>query len=267
MGIDSAKRPTLEGGYQYHVRVKPGDLPEIVLMPGDPERVEKIVSQLGDSEILTRHRGLIAAKGTYKGVEVGAVCSGMGSPSTAIVVEELARVGVKTFIRVGSTGALQPRIRVGDLIIATGAVRLEGTSKQYVMQEYPAVADHEVTRALVRSARDLGLRHYVGIVASTDSFYTGQGRPGFKDYKQSWTEKVVPDLQAAGVLSFEMESSLLFVLSGLYGLRSGAVLAVFASRVTDEFAVKGEDEAISVALEAARDLAAGADIADRSGFS
>jgi len=254
MSIDSARRPTLEGGYQYHVRVKLGDLPEIVLMPGDPERVDKIVSKLENAVILTRHRGLVVAKGTYKGIDVGAVCSGIGSPSTAIVVEELARVGVKTFIRVGSTGALQPGIRVGDLIIATGAVRLEGTSKQYVMPEYPAVADHEVTSALVKSAGDLGLRYHVGIVASTDSFYTGQGRPGFKDYRQSSTDKVVPDLQAAGVLSFEMESSLLFVLSGLYGLRSGSVLAVFASRVTDEFAVKGEDDAISVALEAAREL-------------
>ncbi len=255
MGIDSAKRPTSEGGYQYHVRVKAGDLPEMVLMPGDPERVDKIVSRLEKATILTRHRGLVAARGRYKGVDVGAVCSGIGSPSTAIVVEELARVGVRTFIRVGSTGALQPDIKVGDLIIATGAVRLEGTSKQYVIPEYPAVADREVTGALVRSAGNLGLRCHVGVVASTDSFYTGQSRPGFNDYTQSSTEKLIPDLQAAGVLSFEMESSLLFVLSGLYGLRSGSVLAVFANRVTDEFAVKGEDDAVSVALEAARELA------------
>jgi len=255
MGIDSAKRPTLEGGYQYHVRVKSGDLPEIVLLPGDPERVDKIVSKLENAAILTKHRGLVAARGTYRGVDMGAVCSGIGSPSTAIVVEELARVGVKTFVRVGSTGALQPEIKVGDLIIATGAVRLEGTSKQYVMPEYPAVADQEVTRALIRSAENLGLGYHTGIVASTDSFYTGQGRPGFEDYRQSSTDGVIPDLQAARVLSFEMESSLLFVLSSLYGLRSGSVLAVFANRVTDEFAVKGEDDAISVALEAVRELA------------
>jgi len=255
--MSSAKRPSLEGGYQYHVRVRPGDLPGIVLLPGDPERVEKIASRFEHGEILTRHRGLVAARGRYKGAELGAVCSGMGSPSTAIVVEELARVGVRTFVRVGSTGAIQPNIEVGDLVIATGAVRLEGASKQYVMAEYPAVADHGVTKALAKAATDLGIRHHVGIVASTDSFYTGQGRPGFKDYRQSWTGDILPDLQAAGVLSFEMESSLLFVLSSLYGLRSGSVLAVFANRVTDKFETKGEDEAISVGLEAARELAIG----------
>jgi len=255
MSMRSAKRPKLEGGYQYHVRVKPGDLPEIVLMPGDPERVEKIADRLEDVKRLTTHRGLVAIRGEYKGVEVGAVCSGMGSPSTAIVTEELARVGVRTFIRVGSTGAIQPQIKVGDLVIASGAVRLEGTSKQYVMPEYPAVADHGLTRALADAAGRLGVRHHVGIVASTDSFYTGQGRPGFEDYRQSWMDNILPDLQSAKVLSFEMESSLLFVLSGLYGLRSGAVLAVFASRVTDEFAVKGEHEAISVGLEAAKQFA------------
>jgi uridine phosphorylase len=254
MGAISARKPTAEGGYQYHVRVRRGDLPEVVLLPGDPERVEKIASKLDRGEILTRHRGLVVARGRYKGVEVGAVCSGMGAPSTAIVVEELARVGVRTFIRVGSTGALHQRIRLGDAIIATGAVRLEGASRQYVMLEYPAVADHEVTRALIRACEALGLRYHVGVVASTDSFYTGQGRPGFNEYKQSWMEHIVPDLQAAGVLSFEMESSLLFVLSGLYGLRSGSILAVFANRATDEFAVKGEDEIIAAALEAAREL-------------
>lgn len=254
MSTSSARSPTVEGGYQYHVRVRRGDLPEVVLLPGDPERVEKIASKLSHSEILTRHRGLVAARGVYKGVQVGTVCSGMGAPSTAIVVEELARVGVRTLIRVGSTGALQPEIALGDVIIPTGAVRLEGTSRQYVMPEYPAVADHEVARALVEASKALGLKYHVGIVASTDSFYAGQGRPGFNDYRQSWMDDVVPDLKAAGVLSFEMESSLLFVISSLYGLRSGSILAVFANRATDEFAVKGEDSVIAAALEAARAL-------------
>ena len=254
MGTSSARRPTVKGGYQYHVRVRRGDLPEVVLLPGDPERVEKIASKLSHSSILTRHRGLVVARGDYEGVQVGVACSGMGAPSTAIVVEELARVGVRTLIRVGSTGALHRSIGLGDIIIATGAVRLEGTSKQYVMPEYPAIADHEVTRALIKASEALGLKHHVGIVASTDSFYTGQGRPGFNDYKQSWMDDIVLDLHAARVLSFEMESSLLFVISTLYGLRSGSILAVFANRATDEFAVKGEGGAIAAALEAARAL-------------
>lgn len=249
--VSSADKPELEGGYQYHVRVRKGDLPETVLLPGDPERVEKIVSLLDSGRIITRHRGLVIGKGFYKNKEVGAVCSGMGAPSTAIVVEELARVGVKTIIRVGSTGAIQSYINIGDIIIATGAVRLEGTSKQYVVSEYPAISDFEITMKLIDSAKRLGIRHHIGIVASTDSFYTGQGREGYNGYKQSWMENLISDLSKANVLSFEMETSLLFVLGSLYKLKTGSVLAVFANRITNEFKILGELEAIKVALEAA----------------
>lgn len=250
--VSSADRPELEGGYQYHVRVKKGDLPETVLLPGDPERVEKIISLLDDGTIITRHRGLVVGKGLYKNVEIGVACSGMGAPSTAIVVEELARVGVKNIIRVGSTGAIQPYVNVGDIIIAIGAVRLEGTSKQYVIAEYPAISDLELTLKLIHSAKTLGVKYHVGIVASTDSFYTGQGREGYDGYKQSWMSNLISDLSRANVLSFEMESSLLFVLGRLYKLRTGSVLAVFANRITNEFRIAGELEAIKVALESSK---------------
>lgn len=253
--ISSAKEPVLRGGYQYHVRLKEGDLPRVVLLPGDPERVEKIASHMDDVEILTRHRGFVSARGKYKGVVLGAVCSGIGSPSTAIAMEELSRIGVRVFIRVGSTGAIRPDIDVGDLIIPTGAVRLEGTSRQYVIPEYPAVADMDVLLELRKVADRLGHRYHIGIVASTDSFYTGQGRPGFRGYGQSWMDHILSDLARANVLSFEMESSAIFIISSLYGLKAGSVLAVFANRPRDEFAIKGEEEAIMVGLEAGRELA------------
>ena len=141
-------------------------------------------------------------------------------------------------------------------MISTGAVRLEGTSKQYVRVEYPAVANYEVLLALIRAAEKLGYRYHVGITASTDSFYTGQGRPGRGGYSQSYLRDIVRDLQAARVLNFEMETASLFTIAGVYGLRAGSVCAVYANRVTGEFeAGKGEREAAEIATEAVKILA------------
>ncbi len=250
MEYKSALRPESKGRLQYHVSLKPGDISRYVLLPGDPDRVEKI-SKLWDSrKAVGKHREYLTHTGYYKGVRITACSTGIGSPAAAIAVEELANIGADTLIRVGSTGSIQPEIRLGDLIITTAAVRLEGTTRQYVRIEYPAVASYEVVAALVEAAETLGYRYHVGITATTDSFYCGQARPGYKGYWQSWMENIIPDLQRAKVLNFEMEAAAILTLASLYGLRAGAVCTVYADRVRNKFQVKGEKEAAQVACEA-----------------
>ncbi|MEM1775281.1 MAG: nucleoside phosphorylase, partial [Desulfurococcaceae archaeon] len=180
--IKSASVPETDSGLQYHLMVKPGDVSKYVLLPGDPERVPIIAKYWDEYWHVATHREFVTYSGYYKGVFISATSTGIGAPSTAIAVEELARVGAEVFIRVGTTGALKKEIKVGDLIISTGAVRLEGTSKHYVIPEYPAVASYDVVLALIEAAETLGVRYHVGLTASSDSFYVGQERPGFKGY-------------------------------------------------------------------------------------
>ncbi|WP_297486930.1 uridine phosphorylase [Thermococcus sp.] len=250
----SAERPQTEEGYQYHIACKPGDVSRYVLLPGDPGRVPKISSLWDEAREIAFHREYRTHTGKYKGVPISVTSTGIGGPSTAIAIEELAAIGADTFIRVGSTGAIQPGMEIGDLIIAKAAVRLEGTSKQYVRVEYPAVADLEVTLALIEAAETLGVPYHIGITASTDSFYLGQGRPGLNNYFPSFARNIIDDLRQANVTNFEMEAATLYTLASIYGLRAGCVCSVFANRVTNEFGTKGEREAAMVASEAVKIL-------------
>jgi len=250
----SADRPETEDKVQYHIHLKPGDVSRYVLLPGDPDRVSKITKDWDRVEEMAKHREYLTQTGFYKGVRVSVCSTGIGSSAAAIAVEELANIGADTFIRVGSTGSIQKECKCGDLIISTGAVRLEGTSKEYVRAEYPAVASYDVVAALIEAVESLGYQYHVGITASTDSFFCGQARPGFRGYKQSWMENLIPDLRAAKVYNFEMEAAAILTLSNLFGLRAGAVCTVFANRVTDEFKVVGEEEAGKTATEAVRIL-------------
>jgi len=253
--MKSASRPETEEGLQYHLQVKPGDVSRYVLLPGDPGRVEKIASFWERSWKVASHREFTTYSGYYKGVFISATSTGIGAPSTAIAIEELARVGSDTFIRVGTTGALHRDIKVGDVIISTAAVRLEGTSKQYVIPEYPAVASLEVTLALIFAAELNNVRYHVGLTASSDSFYVGQERPGFRNYLPPFQKGLIEFLKSVRVLNFEMEASLIFTLASIYGLRAGAVCAVIANRETEEFVVDaGVEDAIKVANEAVRIL-------------
>ncbi|MFQ6088602.1 MAG: nucleoside phosphorylase [Candidatus Methanofastidiosia archaeon] len=249
----SAKKPEVEGK-QYHIACGEGDLSKYVLLPGDPERVLKVAKDWDSFEEIAFHREYRSVTGEYKGMEISCISTGIGSPSATIALEELSRIGCDTFLRVGSCGAIQKEIECGDLVISTGAVRLEGTSKQYVRVEYPALANHEVVLALIEASESFGFTYHLGITASTDSFYTGQARYGFKEYRQSFMKTLISDLQKAKVLNFEMEAAALFTLSNVYGLRCGAVCAVFANRVTDEFQMKGERDAGLVGSEALRIL-------------
>lgn len=252
---EKASRPETADKLQYHIGLKPGDIAPFVLLPGDPDRAT-LISKIWDSaKQMAEKRSYVSYTGIYKDIPITTTSTGIGCPATAIAIEELATIGAKTLIRVGSSGAIQKGINCGDLIISTGAVRTDGTSSQYVIPQYPASANYQVIQALIEAAETFGYKYHVGITCSTDSFYTGQGRPGFENYWQSFMDDIIPDMKAARVLNFEMECSTIFTLSNLFGLRSGAVCAVFANRETEEFATLGEKEASKTACEAVKILA------------
>jgi len=245
----------ISGGKQYHIDCGTGDLADYLLVPGDPDRVTKIVRFWDFAKEVSRHREFRSFTGKYKGVPISALSSGIGPACMAIVVNEASRVGVHTFIRVGSTGAIQKGINCGDVIIAYAAVRLDSTSNCYIMPEYPAAANYEVLLALIEAAESLGINNYhVGITATTSDFYVGQSRSPAKEYA-AWREDLLPTLQRTGVLNFEMETATLYTLTSLYGLRAGSICAVFANRCTNEFRPEaGEENAIKIANEAIRKL-------------
>jgi len=240
---------------QYHLEVAEGDVADAVLLPGNPERLDKITPLWDDHEEVAHHREYRTATGTYEGTPISVTSTGIGSPSAAIALEELARVGAETFVRVGSCGAIQPGMDVGDLVITRGAVRQEGTSDEYVREDYPAVADGEVVSALVAAAERLGYDYHVGITMSSDAFYAGQGRTGFGGFEAAGSDDLIADLQAANVANVEMEAAALCTLGNVYGLRTGAVCSVFANRVTGEFRTEGETRAAETASLAVHLLA------------
>ncbi len=236
---------------QYHLKVREGEIEGPVLLPGDPDRVELISNEWDHATELAAHREYRTVAGEYDGEPIGVTSTGIGSPSAAIAVEELARIGVESFIRVGSCGAIQEHIDIGDLVITTGAVRQEGTSDEYIREEYPALAHDEVTTALVTAAERLGYTYHLGVTCSTDSFYAGQSRPGFGGYQTIAASERIEELRRAGVVNFEMEASVILTLATLYGLRAGAVCTVYANRVTGEFRTSGEKKAAKTASLAA----------------
>ncbi|HMP72091.1 MAG TPA: nucleoside phosphorylase [Kiritimatiellia bacterium] len=212
-----------------------GDVGEYVFLPGDPGRVPKISEHWDDFEEVCRVREYVVHTGTKNGVRMTAASTGIGAPSTAIIMEELANVGAKTFIRVGNSGAIADKVQLGDYCIATGAVRDEGTSKSYVAPEYPAVAHYEVVQALIEAAKASGAVFHTGTVVSIDGFYArnkviGSGGEwmtmGHGGYEQSWMNDYCRNWKRAGVLNVEMESGVIFTLAGLYGLRAGTICTV-----------------------------------------
>lgn len=240
-------------GKLYHTQCQKGDLSPYVLLPGDPDRVLKIAHLWDDYTEVAYNREYRSVRGTYKKTDISCISTGIGSPSAGIAVEELARIGCHTFIRVGSTGVIQD-FPLGDLIINTGSIRFDGTSQKYIEKEYPAVAHYEVVLSLIEACESLGYPYHVGIGASTDSFYLGQGRPGFNNFFQSKYEKFIEDLQKASILNLEMEASCILTISSLYRLRAGVLCAVFANRITGEFLKSGEERAGRAASEALRIL-------------
>ena len=212
------------GELQYHIRVKPGDVGDSVLLPGDPGRVESIARLLDRPRKVASNREFTTYTGEFDGRPVSVCSTGIGSPSTAIAVEELAAIGARTFIRVGTTGSIQKGVGFGDLVVATAAVRDEGTTPGYVPLGYPAVADFELAQSMLAAGRSLSYRIHAGIVRSHDSLYADLHASRMP--RREELEEALQVWQRAQVLCNDMESSTIFVLCALRKLRGGAVLTV-----------------------------------------
>ncbi|MBN6739828.1 uridine phosphorylase [Acidithiobacillus ferrivorans] len=227
---------------QYHIGLSRAMLrgARYVLLPGDPDRVEPIARCLDRAIELARHREYRSALGYVDDTPVLVMSTGIGSPSTGIAVEELARLGVTHFLRLGTTGAIQPHIALGDLIISEGAVRLEGTSGHYAPVEYPAVASLSLTQKLVEAAVHHNFSYQTGICCSSDSFWPGQERyDSFSGYVQRRFQGSLDEWQQLGVLNFEMETSALFTIVRTFGLHAASLCGVIALRTQSESVQEG----------------------------
>lgn len=206
---------------QYHINLSKENTAKYAILPGDPGRVEKIAALLDNPKEVSFNREYKSFEGYINDEKVLVVSTGIGGPSTAICVEELAQIGADTFIRVGTCGGMQMNVNPGDLIIASGAIRMEGTSREYLPIEFPAVADFEVTSALSQAAKKLNYHHHIGVVQAKDSFYS-QHNPdsmGVSDeLKSKWNAWI-----KGGCLASEMESAALYIVSAVRGLRSGSI--------------------------------------------
>jgi len=209
---------------QYHIQCAQGDVGEYVILPGDPGRVESIAAHLDGAVMVSQNREYTTYTGTLLGKKVSVTSTGIGGPSAVIALEELVKTGAHTFIRVGTSGGINMKVKSGDLVVASAAVRQEGTGLHYAPAEYPAAANFEVTRALVDAAAKLGLTCHCGVVHCKDSFY-GQHDPG----RMPVSNELIAKWEAwkrLGVLVSEMESAALFVAADALGVRAGAVLNV-----------------------------------------
>lgn len=222
---------------QYHIGLSRQMLQgaQYALLPGDPDRVESIASALENPSALTQHREYRSALGHVGDAPVLVMSTGIGAPSTAIAVEELAQLGITHFLRLGTTGAIQSHVSLGDLIICEGAVRLEGTSEHYAPIAYPAVASLSLTQKLVEAAKFHELPYQIGICCSSDSFWPGQERyDSFSGYVPKRFQGSLEEWQRLGVLNFEMESSALFTVARTFGLHAASLCGVIALRTQSE---------------------------------
>jgi uridine phosphorylase len=230
----------------------------VAIIPGDPARSQRIAERMSNPQPLASHREFNSWLGELDGKPVAVCSTGIGGPSTSIAVEELAQLGIRTFLRVGTTGAIQPHINIGDLLITTGSVRLDGASYHFAPGAYPAVADFECTTALVAAAKTLGVKAHVGITASSDTFYPGQER--YDTYSgrvnREWAGSM-KEWQALHVMNYEMESATLLTMCSAMGLRAGMVAGVIVNRTQQETpdaaaALSAEADSVAVTIEAAR---------------
>lgn len=213
---------------EFHINCRAGDVGRYCLLPGDPGRSEKIAKYFDDPVHVATNREFVTYTGTLLGEKVSVVSTGVGGPSASIAMEELANIGVDTFIRVGTCGGIKLDVKSGDLVVATGAVRMEGTSREYAPLEFPAVADLEVVNALAAAARELGAKSHIGVVQCKDSFY-GQHEPEVKPVSYELLNKWEAYIRC-GVLASEMESAALFVVASYLGVRCGSNFLVVGNQ-------------------------------------
>lgn len=247
----------------YHIGFGASDLPEgttIALLSGDPERSDHIATQvLSGGRELSRHRGLDGFVAELpSGRPVVCATSGMGAPSMSIVVNELVQVGIRTIIRIGTSGSIQPHVRVGSVVIGAAALTNQGAADDIAPTQYPAAADPFLTVALARAAEEAGIDHHVGTMASADTFFEGQERSASSanPHLQRRLRGMVDEYAALRVLNFEMEAGTLFKMGGVYGFQAGCVCGIIAQRTEDERPDLSQkdaavDRAIAVAVAAA----------------
>jgi len=242
---------------QFHTAVAAGEVGRYVLLPGDPKRCEKIAAYFENPLLIADSREFVTYTGTLDGTLVSVTSTGIGGPSASIAMEELAEAGADTFIRVGTCGGMDINVKGGDLVIATGAIRMEGTSREYAPIEFPAVADLEIVNALVQSAAALGYPYHTGIVQCKDSFY-GQHRPeslpNGAELERKWDAWL-----KLGAKASEMESAALFIVASYLHVRCGTVLLAAANQEREKAGLENPrvydtDHAIHAAVEALRIL-------------
>jgi len=228
---------------QHHIGLLPGDVGETVFLPGDVHRAKFIADLFDEAELIAHSRQYITYTGTYKGVKVSVTSTGIGCPALAIAVEELIKVGGKNFIRIGTCGALQKYVKLGDIIIATAAVRGDGTSREYFPLEYPAVADFYMLEALVKAAEARKVKPHVGIIRAHDAFYA-ESILANSDYlllDKPWIE--------SNVLSTENESSTLFTLATARKCRGGTILTPVGHHLFPDAMISDEELKKAIELE------------------
>ncbi len=244
-------------GLQYHIGLKEGDVGEYVILPGDPKRCEKIAKYFDDAKLVADRREYTTYTGCLNGVKVSVTSTGIGGPSASIAMEELVKVGAKYFIRVGTCGGMDLDVKSGDLVIATGAIRMEGTSKEYAPIEFPAVANYDIVTALINSAKKLNLPYHVGVVECKDSFY-GQHSPELMPVNYELQNKWNAWLKL-GCLASEMESAALFIVASYLKVKVGSIFLVVANQEREKQGLENPvahdtELAIKTAVEAIKNL-------------
>lgn len=242
---------------QYHIQVASGEIGRYVILPGDPKRCAKIAQYFDDPVLIADNREYITYTGTLDGVKVSVTSTGIGGPSASIAMEELYRCGADTFIRIGTCGGMQLDVKSGDVVVATGAIRMEGTSREYAPMEFPAVPDLNVTNALVNAARSMGYPFHTGVVQCKDTFY-GQHEPETKPVSYELMNKWEA-WKRLGCMASEMESAALFIVGSYLHVRVGSCFLVVANQEREKMNLPNPvahdtDMAIRVAVEAIRDL-------------
>lgn len=242
---------------QYHIQVAKGEVGRYVILPGDPKRCQKIAAYFDEPKLIADNREYVTYTGYLDGEKVSVTSTGIGGPSASIAMEELKRVGADTFIRVGTSGGMALDVKSGDLVVATGAIRMEGTSKEYAPIEYPAVPDLTVTNALVKAAGKLEFPCHTGVVQCKDAFY-GQHEPETKPVSYELMNKWEA-WKRLGCLASEMESAALFIVASYLRVRAGSCFLVVANQEREKLGLENPvvhdtDMAIQVAVEAIRSL-------------
>ena len=246
-----------ENGIQYHLQIKMGDVGRYVILPGDPKRCEKIAAFFDSPKLVADSREFVTYTGYLDGERVSVTSTGIGGPSASIAMEELVKAGADTFVRVGTCGGMDIDVKSGDLVIATGAIRNEGTSREYAPIEFPAVADIDVVNALIAAAKESGHDWHKGIVQCKDSFY-GQHEPEIMPVSYELENKWQAWLRL-GCKASEMESAALFIVAAHLGVRCGSDFLVVGNQEREKLGmenpIKHDTEApIRVAVEAIRRL-------------